>query len=119
MILASSFMNSGNYGTPVVFLLFGAVGLKYAVVLMVIQQMVMCTIGVYYAAKGSPEGNGIKSALRAVSRMPIIYGAIVGVLFQYTGITLTESMLAAVSLVADAAIPTIMITLGCSWLIFR
>ncbi|WP_028391333.1 AEC family transporter [Bacillus cihuensis] len=112
MILASSFMNSGNYGTPVVFLLFGATGLKYAIVLMVIQQMVMCTIGVYYAAKGSPEGNGIQSALRAVRRMPIVYGAIAGVLFKYTGISLTEPMLAAVSLVADAAIPTIMITLG-------
>lgn len=112
MILASSFMNNGNYGTPVVFLLFGAAGLKYAIVLMVIQQMVMCTVGVYYAAKGSPEGNGIKSALRAVRRMPIVYGAITGILFKYTGISLTESMLAAVSLVADAAIPTIMITLG-------
>ncbi|WP_281418772.1 AEC family transporter, partial [Desertibacillus haloalkaliphilus] len=44
MILASSFMNNGNYGTPVVLLLFGAAGLDYAIILMVIQQIVMCTV---------------------------------------------------------------------------
>ncbi|WP_409301864.1 AEC family transporter [Peribacillus sp. SCS-155] len=112
MILASSFMNNGNYGTPVVFLLFGAVGLDYAIILMVIQQLVMCTVGVYYAAKGSPTANGVKSALNAVKKMPIIYGAIAGYLFQYFHIRLSASVLSAVDLVANAAIPTVMLTLG-------
>ncbi|MDQ0218187.1 AEC family transporter [Peribacillus cavernae] len=112
MILASSFMNNGNYGTPVVFLLFGAVGLDYAIILMVIQQLLMCTVGVYYAAKGSPDGNGIKSALNAVKRMPIVYGGIAGFIFQQLHIPLNASILSAVDLVANAAIPTIMLTLG-------
>lgn len=112
LILASSFMNNGNYGTPVVLLLFGAAGLDAAIVLMVIQQIVMCTVGVYYAAKGSPEGDGIGSALRAVKRMPIVYGGIMGALFQLLHIPLSSAVLEAVSLVADAAIPTIMIVLG-------
>ncbi|RFU61017.1 AEC family transporter [Bacillus sp. V59.32b] len=112
MILASSFMNNGNYGTPVAFLLFGAVGLDYAIVLMVIQQLLMCTVGVYYAAKGSPEGNGVRSAINAVKRMPIVYGAMVGFVFQYIDIPLSAPVLSAVDLVADATIPTIMLTLG-------
>lgn len=112
MILASVFMNNGNYGTPVVLMLFGAVGLHYAIVLMVIQQMVMCTVGVYYAAKGSPDADGIRSAVRAVYRMPIVYGAILGVLFQYAHIPLSNSVKEAVNLVANAAIPTVMIVLG-------
>ncbi|MFJ7755149.1 AEC family transporter [Peribacillus muralis] len=113
MILASSFMNNGNYGTPVVLLLFGATGLKSAIILMVIQQVVMCTVGVYYAAKGSPDGNGgIRSALRAVQRMPIVYGGLVGALFQLLHIPLSNSVQEAVNLVADAAIPTVMIVLG-------
>ncbi|MGE7217205.1 AEC family transporter [Priestia koreensis] len=112
MILASVFMNNGNYGTPVVLMLFGAVGLHYAIVLMVIQQMVMCTVGVYYAAKGSPDADGIRSAVRAVYRMPIVYGAIFGVLFQYAHIPLSNSVKEAVNLVANAAIPTVMIVLG-------
>jgi malate permease and related proteins len=112
MILASSFMNNGNYGTPVVLLLFGAAGLHYAIILMVIQQLLMCTVGVYYAAKGSPEGNGIKSALSAVKKMPIVYGAIAGCLAHYLHIPFNDSMLSAIDLVANAAIPTIMLTLG-------
>jgi predicted permease len=112
LILSSAFMNNGNYGTPVVFLLFGALGLDYAIVLMVGQQLVMCTLGIYYAAKGSPEGNGVQSALRAVRRMPIVYGAIVGWLFHFFHISLSKPTMEAVNLVADAAIPTVMLVLG-------
>jgi predicted permease len=112
MILASAFMNNGNYGTPVVLLLFGAAGLDYAIVLMVIQSLAMCTVGVYYAAKGSPEGDGIRSAIRAVQRMPMVYGALLGSAFQLLHIPLGSSVAQAVDLVADAAIPTIMIVLG-------
>lgn len=112
LILASSFMNNGNYGTPVVFLLFGAVGLDYAIVLMVGQQLVMGTIGVYYAAKGSPDGNGFRSALRAVRRMPVIYAAMLGIAFHYFNIPLTKPILESINLVANAAIPTVMLVLG-------
>jgi len=112
MILASSFMNNGNYGTPVVLLLFGAAGLDYAIILMVIQQLVMCTVGVYYAAKGSEEGNGVRAAIRAVKRMPMIYGALLGCLLQTLHIKLGNSMTQAIDMVADAAIPTVMIVLG-------
>ncbi len=112
VILASAFMNNGNYGTPVALFAFGAAGLDYAVVLMVIQQLVMCTVGVYYAAKGSPENDGISSALRAVRRMPIVYGAIAGVIFQQLQIPIKGSMSEALDLVANSAIPTIMIILG-------
>lgn len=112
MILASAFMNNGNYGTPVIFLLFGAIGLDYAIILMVGQQLVMCTIGIYFAAKGSPEGNGVQTALKAVCKMPIVYGAMAGAAFQVANIPLSNSVMEAVNLVADAAIPTIMVTLG-------
>ncbi|MFP3126139.1 AEC family transporter [Ectobacillus funiculus] len=112
MILASSFMNNGNYGTPVVLLLFGAAGLNHAIILMVIQQIVMCTVGVYYAAKGSPEADGIRSAIHAVRRMPIVYGAFLGGVFQLLNIPLGKSLQQAIDLVANATVPTIMIVLG-------
>lgn len=112
IVLASAFMNNGNYGVPIVLLIFGAVGLDYAVILMVIQQLVMCTVGVYYAAKGSPDSNGFKSSINAVKRMPILYGALIGYFFQLVGIKMSEPLLQSINLVADAAIPTIMIILG-------
>jgi predicted permease len=79
---------------------------------MVIQQLVMCTVGVYYAAKGSNEGNGMRSAVRAVQRMPMVYGAIAGFLLQAMHVQLGDSIIEAVDMVANAAIPTIMIVLG-------
>jgi predicted permease len=111
-ILSSSFMNNGNYGTPVVLLIFGTAGLHYGIILMVVQQLVMCTIGVYFAAKGNSESNGMRSAINSVLRVPIVYAAIIGLICQVLNITLTKSVLTAIDLVANAAIPTIMIALG-------
>ncbi|WP_078381684.1 AEC family transporter [Sutcliffiella halmapala] len=112
LILSASFMNNGNYGTPLALLLFGVVGFEYAVVLMVAQQMLMATVGVYYAAKGSPESDGFRSAVRAVVKMPIMYGAALGLLFQYLAVPVSVSIMEAVHLVADATIPVIMVILG-------
>lgn len=112
LILASAFMNNGNYGTPVALFAFGAVGLDYAVVLMVIQSFLMSTVGVYYAAKGGNEKRDIKHAFGAVARMPIIYGAMFGMLFQLFSITIPDSFVEGIDFLANATIPTIMLVLG-------
>jgi predicted permease len=79
---------------------------------MVAQQMLMATVGVYYAAKGSPENDGFRSAAKAVVKMPIMYGAIIGLVFQFFSVPVSTSIMEAVHLVADAAIPVIMVILG-------
>ncbi|EAD5709526.1 AEC family transporter [Listeria innocua] len=112
LILASAFMNNGNYGTPVVLLVFGAAGLDIAVILMVLQQLAMSTIGIYFAAKGSKDANGMKTVMTRVVRMPIAYGALLGLILQLLHIPLPSALMTCVKLVGDAAIPTIMIVLG-------
>ncbi|AVI17521.1 TPA_asm: AEC family transporter [Listeria monocytogenes] len=112
LILASAFMNNGNYGTPVVLLVFGAVGLDIAVVLMVLQQLAMSTIGIYFAAKGSKDANGMKTVMKRVVRMPIAYGALLGLALQLLHVSLPSALMTCVKFVGDAAIPTIMIVLG-------
>ncbi|ENR7951296.1 AEC family transporter [Listeria monocytogenes] len=112
LILASAFMNNGIYGTPVVLLVFGAVGLDIAVVLMVLQQLAMSTIGIYFAAKGSKDANGMKTVMKRVVRMPIAYGALLGLTLQLLHVSLPSALMTCVKLVGDAAIPTIMIVLG-------
>ncbi|WP_407270253.1 AEC family transporter [Radiobacillus sp. PE A8.2] len=113
-ILASSFMNNGNYGTPLVLLVFGEAGFHYAVILMVLQQLIMCTIGIYIAAYGgASNARGQKhSPLKEVLMMPIVYGALLGVVFNLANFNIGAQLMTAVSMVADAAIPTIMIVLG-------
>ncbi|WP_227994851.1 AEC family transporter [Oceanobacillus sp. CFH 90083] len=111
LILSSAFMNNGNYGTPLVLFLFGSEGMKVAIVLMVLQQLLMSTIGVYYAAKGSPYNVGGIHAAGQILRMPMIYGAILGILCNWMSIPL-GSLMKGIDFIADAAIPVIMIALG-------
>ncbi|MEC1460000.1 AEC family transporter [Bacillus spizizenii] len=112
MILSSAFMNNGNYGTPVVLLVFGTAGLDTAVVLMVLQQLIMSTIGMYYAAKGGSEVGGFKMVMARVIRMPVAYGALLGAILQLMRISIPKEVMTGVEVVGNAAIPTIMIILG-------
>ncbi|MDG0766261.1 AEC family transporter [Bacillus halotolerans] len=112
MILSSAFMNNGNYGMPVVLLVFGTAGLDTAVVLMVLQQLIMSTIGMYYAAKGGSEEGGFKTVMTRVIRMPVAYGALLGTILQLMHISIPKELMTGIELVGNAAIPTIMIILG-------
>ncbi|MFT8320457.1 MAG: AEC family transporter [Bacillus sp. (in: firmicutes)] len=112
LILASAFMNNGNYGTPLVLFAFGVPALHYAVILMVIQQMIMATVGIYYAAKGASENASGKETLKKVVRVPIMYGAILGIIFHFIQIPISDTMMEAIKLVGNAAIPTVMLVLG-------
>lgn len=115
MILGSCFMNNGNYGTPVVLAFFGAMGFDIAIIMLVLQQLVMNTIGTYFAAKGSSKvivGSSVRYALARVIRMPVAHGAILGMLFQLLHIPLSDSLYNAISMVGDASIVVIMVILG-------
>lgn len=112
VILASAFMNNGNYGVPVALFAFGAIGLDYAVVLMIMQSMLMNTVGVYYAAKGSSHHYNMMNALKAVGKMPIIYGAFIGLIWQKLNLPMSHTIYGGIEMVADAAIPLLMIILG-------
>lgn len=115
MILGSCFMNNGNYGTPVVLAFFGMMGFDIAIIMLVLQQFVMNTVGTYYAAKGSSKaivGSSVRYALNRVIRMPTAHGAILGVLFQLLHVPLSESLYNSISMVGDASIVVIMVILG-------
>jgi malate permease and related proteins len=112
MILSGVFMNSGNYGVPIVLFAFGSVGFDYAVIMMVIQSLLMNTIGLYYAARGSKETDSMKESLQKVAKMPVLYGAAVGLILQLSGVEIPSFFMQSVDLVANAAIPTVMLVLG-------
>lgn len=114
MILSSCFMNNGNYGMPVLLVFFGQIGFDLGVIMMVLQQFVMCTVGVYYAVKGSTDTSitGQKAVLKTVIRMPVAYGAFLGILFQLCHIPLSKSVMTSISMIGDSSIVIIMIILG-------
>ena len=112
MILASVFMNSGNYGIPVVLLAFGEKGRNIAILLMVFHGIVINSLGVYLAAKGGTGSSSIGSSLRSVARMPILHGMVLGILLQKCGVSIPNNLMVSIKMVGDASIPAVMIILG-------
>jgi len=109
LILSTAFMNNGNFGAPLVLFAFGDKGFQYAVIIMTLHGVVMSTFGVYYAAKGKLD---IKGALLSIIKMPMIWGSVAGLLWQYLNMPLPENIYNAIDLVGDASIPLTMIIMG-------
>lgn len=112
MVLGGAFMNSGNYGAPVVLFAFGAAGFDYAVIMMVFQSLLMNTVGLFFASLGGEDESSLKQSLKSVVRMPVIHGALAGVMLQLLAIHIPQAFMEAIGLVADASIPTVMLVLG-------
>jgi predicted permease len=109
LILSSVFMNSGNYGAPIILFAFGEKGFQLAITFWVIQSIFMNSFGVYFAAK---DKDGLMQSLKTVSRMPAIYAAIIGLASGYFNVEYPLSLLRPVDLLANATIPILMLTLG-------
>lgn len=108
-ILATGFMNSGNYGLPVVLFSLGPAAVPYAVFIMVIQGLMNNFFGIYYASRGA---NGMKQAFLNVLKMPTTYAAVLGVICQVLDIPISESLHSMISIVGEASIPVMMLVLG-------
>ncbi|WP_174729119.1 AEC family transporter [Mesobacillus harenae] len=109
LILSTAFMNSGNYGAPIVLFAYGNTGFAYAVSFLVLQAIIMNFFGIYYAARGKA---GFKFALKAVFEMPPTYAVIIALILNLGGIKVPENILSAVDLVGPATIPLVMVILG-------
>lgn len=112
MLLGTAFPNMGNYGAPVILFAFGATAFNYAVITMVIQSLLISTIGIFIAAYGSEQSTSVKSALLSVVKMPVLYGVLLGIVFQVMHITLPSTVIDGIELIGSASIPTITLLLG-------
>lgn len=112
MILGGMFMNSGNYGAPVVLFALGAAGFDYAVMIMVLHGLFINTFGIFFASIGGKAKATWQQSVQRVIRMPVVYAAGSGIILQATGMSLPKAIMDGVGLVADASIPTVMLVLG-------
>jgi malate permease and related proteins len=115
-MLATTFMNSGNYGLPATRFAFGEVGFQYAVVGYLTQAFLSQTLAVYVASIG---GGNRRAALAQVLRMPMLYAAVLAILLRLLGVQLDESngpvavgLFRGVRLLADATLPFLLLILG-------
>ncbi|MFD1780086.1 AEC family transporter [Fredinandcohnia salidurans] len=110
--LGSIFPNSGNYGAPVALFAFGALAFDYAIIIMVIHAFLINSLGIFLASLGGENSSGLKGALIRLIRMPVMYGAILGIIFQIANIPLPSTIIDGISMVGSASIPVVMLILG-------
>lgn len=109
LVLSTAFMNSGNYGAPIILFAYGEAGFAYSVSFLVLQSIIMNFFGVYYAASGKA---GISVALKEVMKMPATYAVFVALIFKGLNLSMPNNLMLTVDIIAEAAIPTVMIILG-------
>lgn len=115
-MLATTFMNSGNYGLSASRFAFGEVGFQLAVIGYLVQAVLSQTFAVYLASAGHGSRRG---ALVQVLRMPITYAVLLALGLRAAGIHLDESdgvlavgLYRGLRLIADATLPTLLLILG-------
>lgn len=108
-LLTTLFTNAANYGVPLVELAFGSASRNLAVVCFVCQQVLFNTLGVYLAANGKL---GWKQSIRKVLQMPVIYAIPLAIIFLVTGYQIPTPIEKSVTMLADAAIPMMLLLLG-------
>jgi predicted permease len=109
LILGGSFKNTGNYGLPIVQFAFGAEALAVATAFFVSEIFLMYTLGVFIAAGGTDQW---KEALVRVLKMPPIYAIIAAWLLRYGNIEIPAYAWQGLDLLAAAAIPVMLLSLG-------
>ena len=108
-LLVAMFSNGGNYGLPVVLFAFGNDALAPATVYFVTSSILTYTAGVFLAASGR---RSVSRAILGISRTPAIYGVGVAALVLVTGISVPVVLTRPIQLLADGAIPVMILVLG-------
>ena len=103
------FSNGGNYGLPVVRFAFGQEALTYATIFFLTGSVMTYVIGAFF---GGSHRSRIAGALEKVWKMPSLYGIALALLVRGTGTPVPEAIMRPVNLLADAALPVMILVLG-------
>ena len=107
--LTSALSNNGNMGLSVALFAFGDAGMALAMIYFVTTAFLGNTVGVFVASSGKAEP---LQALRRTAQVPMLYGAILGLLLGYFQVDLPVGLMRSVDTLANAAVPTLLVLLG-------
>lgn len=109
LTLMATITNCVNYGLPLVLLAFGQLGLDKASVFVVMQMIMVNTIGVYFAARSRFS---VKNAVKSVFSLPSIYAVVLAFAIRSFGLHLPAGVAKGIGMVAAAYSPMVLIVLG-------
>jgi predicted permease len=109
LTLISTFSNSVNYGLPLVLLAFGQDGMNHASIYVIIQIIIVNTIGIFFAARSHFS---IIDAIKSVFKLPAIYAAIAAALVRMMNIQVPAGIDKGISLISASYSPLVLCILG-------
>ncbi len=107
--LTAIFMNAGNMGMPVALYAFGDRGLDLAIIWILGLNILMNTVGVYYASR---HRGGARQAIRTVFSLPSIYAAAAALAMRGLHLTIPDFLMPALYLIGRSLIPIVQLLLG-------
>jgi hypothetical protein len=120
--LSAMLSNNGNMGLPISFFALGNAGLALATIYYITNSFLGNTVGVFIASMGrtgnvTGDGSGdggatLADAFRSTLKVPILYAAVLGLAINAVGWTLPLGVFRPIDLLADMAIPAMLVLLG-------
>ncbi len=98
------FNNSGNMGLPLAVFAFGEEGLAAATVLFIVENFMHFTFGSWILAA--------RLHIQPLIRLPMFWGAFLGILVNLTGIRLAEPLSDTIGMLGQISIPLLLFSLG-------
>jgi predicted permease len=109
-LLATLFVNAGNYGLSVNLFAFGEMALARAIVYFVVSSLLINTTGVYLASRGKARAF---NAFLNVFKVPIVYAVFLAIFVKLVNLNVTGSpIFKAVEMVGQGAVPLMLLLLG-------
>jgi len=109
LVVASMFVNSGNYGLAATKFAFGDAALARALVCFVFGTVVVYTLGILIASMGRLS---TFQALRQLMLVPAFYGLVAATMVRQTDWHVPLFLDRSVSMLGDASIPLMLVILG-------
>lgn len=107
---AASWVNAGNLGIPLSSYVLGSTTEVSA--LIVFQTVVLVPLGVALINSDGREATSVKAQIKDLATNPIIVASAIGLVMAFTGVTLPRPIHEPLDLLADLAIPTVLLAFG-------
>ncbi|MGQ3887659.1 AEC family transporter [Legionella sp. CNM-1927-20] len=117
--LGSVFPNSGFIGIPVLYILFGQVGVITAALTTILTLAPFSLAIIILEARKEGLHRALLQVLQTLAKNPLLCGAIIGILTSYYSLHVPSFILKTTELIGDAGIPCAILGIGQMLVIFK
>ncbi|MGU3500499.1 AEC family transporter [Mycobacterium sp. C31M] len=107
---AASWVNAGNLGIPLSAYVLGSTTEVSALILF--QTVLLVPLGVAIINSAGRDGGSVVAQIKGLVTNPIIVASAIGLVLALTGVTLPRAVHQPLELLADLAIPTVLLAFG-------